>query len=94
MIEHNEQTMDRRIIERYTDQPARMPSDVRTAIEGAWGGRPVQLYALLDLDAGMRLSEAWLALGETEVAIAKREGVEWTVQSFARKRIEAIRESP
>ena len=58
------ETIDRQIIERYTDQPVRMPSEVRDAIEGAWGGRPVQLYALADLDAGLRLSEAWLALGD------------------------------
>lgn len=94
MNEDNEQTIDRRIIERYTDQPARMPSEVRAAIEGAWGGRPVQLYALLDLDATMRLSESWLALGGAELAIARRHGEEWTVRSFSRSEIEAVRESP
>jgi ATP-binding cassette subfamily B protein len=87
-------TIDLRIIERYTDQPVRMPVDVRTAIEGAWGGRPVQLYALSDLDAGMRLTEAWLALGGERVAIAKRHGGEWVVRSFSRSRVEAIRETP
>jgi ATP-binding cassette subfamily B protein len=87
-------TIDLRIIERYTDQPVRMPVDVRTAIEGAWGGRPVQLYALLDLDAGMQLTEAWLALGGERVAIAKRDGGEWEVRSFSRSRVEAIRETP
>jgi ATP-binding cassette subfamily B protein len=87
-------TIDLRIIERYTDQPVRMPVDVRTAIEGAWGGRPVQLYALLDLDAGMQLTEAWLALGGERVAIAKRHGGEWVVRSFSRSRVEAIRETP
>ena len=95
MDTQNQQTIDRRIIERYTDQPARMPSDVRAAIEGAWGGRPVQLYALADLDAGMMLAEAWLALGEESLAIARR-GTEggWSVDSFPRRRIEAIRETP
>jgi ATP-binding cassette subfamily B protein len=94
MTQGNQHTIDRRIIERYTDQPARMPSDVRAAIEGAWGGRPVLLYALLDLDAGMRLVETWLALGEEHVAIARAEGRGWSVRTFHRDGIEAIRESP
>jgi len=94
METHNRQTIDRQIIERYTDQPARMPSEVRAAIEGAWGGRPVQLYALLDLDAGLRLAQAWLALGPHDVAIARPEGAGWRVDSFARSRVEAIREAP
>ncbi len=94
MTEHTEQTVDRRIIERYTDQPVRMPSSVRAAIEGAWGGRPVQLYALTDLDAGMRLAEVWLALGPEHVAVAReRDGV-CQVDSLERSRIEAIRETP
>ena len=63
MSKQNQHTIDSQIIERYTDQPARMPAEVRTAIEDAWGGRPVQLYALVDLDAGMRLTDTWLASG-------------------------------
>jgi ATP-binding cassette subfamily B protein len=94
MSREEQNRIDRRIIERYTDQPARMPVDVREAIEGAWGGRPVQLYALVDLDAGMRLTEAWLALGEESVAVARPSGGGWDVHSLRRERIEAIRETP
>jgi ATP-binding cassette subfamily B protein len=96
----NQSTLDRRIIERYTDQPVRMPAEVRASIEGAWGGRPVQLYALVDLDATMQLSEAWLALGEKNIAIARRGqaalrgAAGWVVDSFARARVKAVRESP
>jgi ATP-binding cassette subfamily B protein len=98
--------VDRRIIERYTDQPVRMPAEVRASIEGAWGGRPVQLYALVDLDATMQLSETWLALGEKHLAIARRGKAAlrgeaalrgaggWVVDSFARARVKAVRESP
>jgi ATP-binding cassette subfamily B protein len=99
MNERTQNTIDRRIIERYTDQPARMPVEVRSAIEGAWGGRPVQLYALTDLDAGMRLGEAWLALGEHDVAIARRpedaraDG-SWTVQTLRRADVRGVREIP
>ena len=94
MNSQTQDTIDRRIIERYTDQPARMPSEVRSAIEGAWGGRPVQLYALTDLDAGMRLTEAWLALGDARVALARRSPDGWRVGSFDRARLRAVRETP
>ena len=94
MNENSQHTIDRRVIERYTDQPARLPTDVRVAIEDAWNGRPVQLYALVDLDAGMRLQEAWLALGPAEIAVATRHGGDWAVHSFPRSRVEAIRETP
>ncbi len=94
MNENTEQSIDRRIVERYTDQPARMPSGARAAVEGAWGGRPVQLYALADLDGAMRLSECWLALGEQHVALVRPEGHGWRVESFGRRRIEAVREAP
>jgi len=94
MERQKQHTIDRTIIERYTDQPARMPVEVRTAVEGAWGGRPVQLYALIDLDAGMRLTERWLALGEQFVAVAIEGAEGWEVDTFPRSRVEVLRESP
>jgi ATP-binding cassette subfamily B protein len=91
----NETTMDQRIIARYTNQPERMPAEVRRAIEGAWGGRPVQLYAFADLDAGMRFTEQWLALGESEVALARAGGGDrWEVRSFPRSGITGLAEIP
>jgi ATP-binding cassette subfamily B protein len=87
-------TMDLEIIERYTDQPGRMPVEVRRAIEDAWGGRPVQLYALTDLDGAMQLTEAWLALGEDHIAVAKQDGGGWDVLVIPRRRIRAVRENP
>jgi ATP-binding cassette subfamily B protein len=87
-------TMDQRIISKYTDQPDRMPSEVRKAMEDAWGGRPVQLYALTDLDAGMRLTEVWLGLGEAELALASRGAEGWSVRSIPRKSIGGLLETP
>jgi ATP-binding cassette, subfamily B, bacterial len=66
--------MDHQIIARYLGQPARLPADLRAQIERAWGGRPVQLYALADLDASLRLGQSWLALGPDHVAIARPNG--------------------
>lgn len=93
MTQKTQQTIDTEIVERYTDQPARMPAEVRAEIEGAWGGRPVQLYALVDLDAGMRLCEAWLAVGPEHVAVARSVDSGWDVRTFRRDAVEALRES-
>jgi len=96
---------DHRIISRYTNQPPRLPGELRHRIEAGWGGAPVQLYALADLDHALRLSETWVALGATHVTLARRvaggrreEGGggdgSWHLQSFERTRIGAVREAP
>jgi ATP-binding cassette subfamily B protein len=91
----NRTTMDQKIIAKYTNQPDRMPAEVRKSIEGAWGGRPVQLYAFADLDAGMRLTEVWLALGGSELALARPgEGGRWEIRSFPRSEVSAVVETP
>jgi ATP-binding cassette, subfamily B, bacterial len=89
----NDGTMDRRIIARYTNQPERMPAKVRSAIESEWGGRPVQLYALVDLDARMRLTEAWLALGPEHLAIAHVHEGAVSVHAFPRTRVTGVHET-
>ncbi len=87
--------LDQEIIARYTGQPARLPAELRERIEAAWGGEPVQLYALADLDTSMQLSETWLALGPLEIAVAfEREAGDWAIRSFARADVHAVREAP
>jgi ATP-binding cassette subfamily B protein len=86
--------MDHRIVERYTSQPARLPSELRSRIERAWGGAPVELYALADLDHALRLAESWLALGRECVAVAQKgERGEWQVRTIQRSHIREVRES-
>jgi ATP-binding cassette subfamily B protein len=89
--------MNHEIISRYIRQPTRLPPELRSELERRWGDRPVQLYALADLDAGLRLAESWLALGPEHVALARREnGGEgrWDVCSVERARIRAVQEAP
>jgi ATP-binding cassette subfamily B protein len=90
--------MDHQIVARYLGQPSRLPADLRARIERAWGGRPVQLYALADLDPALRLAESWLALGPDHVAVARREhgagDGAWDVRSIERARIRAVQEAP
>jgi len=97
--------MDREIVARYTNQPGRMPARARDAIETAWSGAPVQLYALADLDARLRLSETWVALGSEHLAVARRRAARhdfldgdapggWEIRSVPRSSIETVSESP
>lgn len=84
------------LIRRYTFQPAEMPSEVREQIEQAWGGEPIQLYALADLDASMNLVSNWVAVGPQNVAVA-RDGAgngQPDVTVFARERVTGVRETP
>jgi ATP-binding cassette subfamily B protein len=86
---------DQEIISRYIGQPARLPAELRARIEREWGNQPVQLYALADLDHGLKLHESWLALGPRHVALARpaADGA-WHVHSVERARIRAVQEAP
>lgn len=86
--------MNQEIIVRYTNQPSRLPADLRSRIERDWDGDPVQLYALADIDHDFQLGQTWLALGPRRVAVAKTiaDGV-WDVRSVDRGRIQVVEES-
>ena len=87
---------DRAIVDRYTDQPTRLPADLRARIERSWGGEPVQLYALTDLDPRLSLTERWIAVGPTRVAIARRSarGTDFELTHIDRERVSGARETP
>ena len=87
--------MDHEIINRYIGQPSRLPPDLRSALERAWGGEPVQLYALADLDDALHLGESWVALGPTQVATARREREgAWAIASHERAHVRTVQETP
>src|SRR5436190_933155 len=82
------------LVERYTDQPAVMPEELRLQIEKAWQGEQVQLYAMADLDARMRFSRTWIALGPQRVAVARESGGGMhgiDVSSYDRKEVQSVR---
>ena len=93
MSGHSE-SQDRQIIRRYTDQPERLPEEVRTLVEADWDGEPVLLYAMIDLDGSFRLAEAWLVLGPEHLALVVQDAGRWWVRSVLRGRVEQIHESP
>ena len=85
---------DRAIVDRYTDQPSRLPADVRDELERAFGDRPAQLYALVDLDASLRLTEAWLAIGPAHIGLARKRGDGWRVTAVERAQVRSVEDSP
>ena len=88
-------TLDHNLISRYTGQPSRLPDSVRRRVEELWQDDPVQLYALADLDASFTLTESWVALGPTRVAIVIPAPVdEWEIIDLARARVSRVTESP
>ena len=92
----HELSRDQAIIVRYTDQPLRLPTRVRRAIEDEWGDEPVQLYALGDLDASLKLATIWLAMGPTRLAVVRDFGdaKPFEVRTFARSKVHGVREAP
>src|SRR5438067_7092712 len=88
--------LDTEIVARYTDQPPRLPAELRRQVEASWNGAPVQLYALADLDHALRLTQVWVALGPGRLAMARRvdRGEQWEIESVERARIQAVREAP
>ncbi len=85
---------DRRIIERYTDQPSVLPAELRREIESRLGGGSIQLYALADLDESLQLAETWLAVGESQVGVCKCDGRTTVVRTFARAAVQVVRLEP
>ena len=81
---------DQGIIDRYLGQPSQLPDDVRARGEEALGG-PVRLYAMVDLDERLSLTERWVLLGDERVALV-RGGV--TARVFDRSAVRAVREEP
>jgi ATP-binding cassette subfamily B protein len=87
--------MNQAIISRYIGQPASLPSELRSALERAWDGQRVELYALADLDDTLRLRESWLALGASHVAVARTAADgSWEIESVERSRVRALRDVP
>src|SRR3989442_2965081 len=88
--------LDTEIVARYTDQPPRLPAELRRLIEASWHGAPVQLYALADWDHALRLTQVWVALGPGHLAVARRVDLTetWEIETVERARIQAVREAP
>ncbi len=91
---------NRGIIRRFFEQPECLPDSLRTRLEARWAGEPPQLYALADLDGGLRQTEMWVVLGPREIALANREssgaegGSEYAMRYIPREAVRKVREEP
>ena len=93
------QQTNREILRRYFGQPDTLPDAVRSMLVSAWGEEPPQLYAMADLDSGLRQTERWVILGRQEVALAQRDPSgngrpEYTLLRFPRAAVRDVREEP
>jgi ATP-binding cassette subfamily B protein len=77
-------------IRKFTDQPERLPAEVRARVEAQWQGGQVQLYALADLDDAFLLKPTWVLLGEHQIAFVP---YEQTPSQSAVKSIPALKKN-
>jgi hypothetical protein len=84
------------IFDRYLDQPPTLPAEVHRRVEHACGGEIVQLYALADLDASLRLCQIWVTLTTNYLAVARvaDHRVDEHTRVVPRGRLEKIVEQP
>jgi ATP-binding cassette subfamily B protein len=59
------------LIERYTDQPARLPGELRRELLGLTRSAPEIAYAFIDLNDELQLDERWLVLTGGELALCR-----------------------
>lgn len=77
---------DHDIIERYTDQPSRLPGELRTwATSQGSERKSVVAYALADLDPQLGFAHSWLILTTHELVLA-RERSNGSYESFRARR--------
>ena len=86
----NPSSRDRELADRYLDQPAIMPDEVRTRLTESAGGETIQLYAFADLTPSHQITGEWIALTQSKV-ITMREG---NISLVERAKITEIREQP
>lgn len=88
----NTRTSDLELFQSSTDQPSRLPAELRQLIEQRWGGRPVQLYALADLDGSLLFAETWIVVGPLHVAVANWDPMKGApeVTDFERSQITGV----
>ena len=80
------------IFDRYLDQPPTLPVQVRRRVEQACQGEIIQLYALADLDASLRLCQIWVTLTANHLAVIRvaDRHLDEHIRVISRKRLEKI----
>ena len=89
-VPDNPLSRDRELAERYLDQPAIMPEEVRQRIRASVNNEAIELYALADLNPAHELTEVWIALTGTKVLTV----CAGSVSLIDRGQIREVREQP
>lgn len=86
---------NRRLIERYLDQPEALPPDIRAMVEGGPDRDAVQYYALADLDSRLHITAEWLIVTDRTLSLF-REGVDgtWERTRIDRTSVDGVHERP
>jgi hypothetical protein len=84
------------IFDRYLDQPSTLPVEVRRRVEQACRGEIIQLYALVDLDASLRLCQIWVTLTANYLAVIRMADrrVDEQIKVVPRTRLEKLIKQP
>jgi ATP-binding cassette, subfamily B, bacterial len=84
------------IFDRYLDQPSTLPVEVRRRVELACQNEIIQVYALADLDASLRLCQIWVTLTANHLAVIRvaDRRVDEPIRIIPRIRLEKIIEQP
>ncbi|HEY3234249.1 MAG TPA: ABC transporter transmembrane domain-containing protein, partial [Polyangiaceae bacterium] len=90
----HKQLSDAELFERYLGQPARLPEELRRAVEAAWGGEAVLAYAFSDLDSELRFQASWLVLGERHAAVITQSKGQPKIAGFSRAQIRSVSNQP
>lgn len=86
---------NRTLLREMVGQPDRLPAALHRQFEERWSGRPVQLYAMTDLDPSLRQTEVWLCLGAERLGIARaRPDGGYDLRDFERREVTRVREEP
>lgn len=86
-------TLNQRLIESYTSQPARLPEDLRHRLTEIWGDQDLIVYALCDLDDDLKLQEQWVLLGTRDLCLIHGDAENPVILKIPRGQIDKVRET-
>jgi ATP-binding cassette, subfamily B, bacterial len=86
-------SLNQRLIESYTSQPARLPEELRKRLPGIWGEQDLILYALADLTDDLKLQEQWVLLGSRDLCLIQGDVNDPVILKIPREQIGNVKET-
>ncbi len=86
-------TLDQKeMIGYYFDQPSEIPDELKKLIVERMGGKPILLYAMVDLDSKFIQCEQWITLGQEQICLATKTADSWDLNFIERSKIKDLKE--